>query len=221
MVLFFIAAIVAVLAGIAVITARNSIHSALFLVVNLFCLAILYLTLNAELLAVLQIVVYAGAIMVLFIFVITLLNPGREEEADRLGAQRPFALALGLALLVEVALLLSSPTVRGELGAFPAALPFAQQVRAIQDPSETLGNTQAIGLELFTTYLLPFEAISILLLLAIIGAVVLAKRQREPDPPANGRVATNGRAATGLPPVRSGGRIRDGERAAVLTETRE
>ncbi len=221
MIFFLLIAAVAVVAALAMILSRNSVHSALFLVVTFFCLAILYLTLNAELLAALQIVVYAGAIMVLFIFVITLLNPGREEEADRLGAQRPFALAFGLALLVEVALLLSSPTVRDGLGAFPAALPFAQQVGVIQDPSEVLGNTQAIGLELFTTYLLPFEAISILLLIAIIGAVVLAKRQHEPDRPTNGRVVANGRTAEGLPPVRSGGRIRDGERAAVLTETRE
>src|ERR671920_1003186 len=116
MFLFLLLAIVAGAASIAMITARNSIHSALFLVVNFFCLAVLYLTLNAEFLAVIQIVVYAGAIMVLFLFVITLLNPGREETEDRLGAQRPLALALGLGLLVEIVLLLSSGTVRDALG---------------------------------------------------------------------------------------------------------
>src|SRR5436305_5560793 len=116
MFLFLLLAVVAVAAGIAMITARNSIHSALFLVVTFFCLAVLYLTLNAEFLAAIQIVVYAGAIMVLFLFVITLLNPGREETDDRLRAQRPFAIALGLALLVEVALLLRSGAVRAALG---------------------------------------------------------------------------------------------------------
>src|SRR5262245_35229741 len=105
MFLFLLLAVVAVAAGIAMIMVRNSIHSALFLVVNFFCLAVLFLTLNAEFLAAVQIIVYAGAIMVLFLFVITLLNPGREESDDRLKGQVPLALALGMALLVEIVLL--------------------------------------------------------------------------------------------------------------------
>lgn len=221
MVVFFIAAVVAVVAGIAVITARNSIHSAMFLVVNLFCLAVLFLTLNAELLAILQIIVYAGAIMVLFLFVITLLNPGREEEDDRLPWQRPVAVALGLALLVEVALLLQSRTVRNALGDFPAAIPFAQQVGAVQSPTESMSNTQAIGIELFTTYLLPFQAIAVLLLLAIIGAVVLAKRQRERSDSEEPLPTAIDREGTGLPPARSSGRVGDREQTIALTETRE
>src|SRR5689334_12613380 len=130
MFLFLWLAVVAVAASIAMITARNSIHSALFLVVVFFCLSVLYLTLNAEFLAVVQIVVYAGAIMVLFLFVITLLNPGREETGDRLRSQRPAAAALGLALLVEVALLLRTSAVRDALGTFPPTKPFAEQVTA-------------------------------------------------------------------------------------------
>lgn len=185
MVLFLILAAVAVAASVAMITARNSVHSALFLVVVFFCLAILYLTLNAEFLAAVQIVVYAGAIMVLFLFVITLLNPGREETDDRLPSQRPVALALGLALLAEIALLLRTGTVRDALGAFPPARPFAEQLTATFSGgtgpaaagTPSLGNTQAIGFELFSTYLLPFEAISLVLLLAVVGAIVLAKRQ--------------------------------------------
>ena len=177
MVVFLVLAAVAIVASIAMVVARNSIHSALFLVLTFFCLAVLYLTLNAEFLAAAQIVVYAGAIMVLFLFVITLLNPGHEETEDRLGAQRPLALALGLGLLVEIVLLLSSGAVRDALGNFPAAIPFAQQLGALGRTTEQLGNTEAIGIELFTSYLLPFEITSILLLLAVIGAVVLAKRQ--------------------------------------------
>jgi NADH-quinone oxidoreductase subunit J len=179
MFLFLLLAIVAVAASIAMITARNSIHSALFLVVVFFCLAVLYLTLNAEFLAAVQIVVYAGAIMVLFLFVITLLNPGREETDDRLRGQRPLALALGLALLAEVGLLLSIDAVRGRLGDFPPATAFAEQVatRLSGPPVAPIGNTEAVGIELFTTYLLPFEVISIVLLLAVVGAIVLAKRQ--------------------------------------------
>jgi NADH-quinone oxidoreductase subunit J len=179
MFLFLLLAVVAVAASIAMITVRNSIHSALFLVVNFFCLAVLYLTLNAEFLAAVQIVVYAGAIMVLFLFVITLLNPGKEETDDRLRGQRPLALALGLALLVEIALLLRTDAVRQRLGAFPPATSFYEQVQSkiSGDPVAPIGNVQAIGIELFTTYLLPFEVVSIVLLLGVIGAVVLAKRQ--------------------------------------------
>lgn len=183
MILFLLCAVVAVVTGIAMITVRNSVHSALFLVVNFFCLAILYLTLNAELLAAMQIIVYAGGIMVLFLFVITLLNPGREEEADRLRFQRPAAVALGLGLLLEIAVLFRSQTVRDTLGPFPPARPFAEQINQAAgfDRTAEIGNTQAIGFELFTAYLLPFEVISILLLLAVIGAVVLAKQQRGPQ----------------------------------------
>ena len=177
MVLFLVLAVVAVVASIAMVLVRSSVHSALFLVLTFFCLAVLYLTLNAEFLAAIQILVYAGAIMVLFLFVITLLNPGREETEDRLGAQRPLALALGLGLLVEIVLLLSSGMVRDALGDFPAAIPFEQQLGGASRPAEQLGNTEAVGIELFTTYLLPFEITSVLLLLAVIGAVVLAKRQ--------------------------------------------
>ena len=179
MFLFLLLATVAVVASIAIITVRNSVHSALFLVVVFFCLSVLYLTLNAEFLAVVQIVVYAGAIMVLFLFVITLLNPGREESDDRLRSQRPVAIAFGLALIAEVALLLRSGTVRESLGEFPPVRPFADQVTATftNGPIADLGNTQAIGFELLSTYLLPFEVVSIVLLLAIIGALVLAKRQ--------------------------------------------
>ena len=179
MVLFVVLAAVAIVASIAMVLARNSIHSALFLVLTFFCLAVLYLTLNAEFLAVIQIVVYAGAIMVLFLFVITLLNPGREESDDRLRAQRPAAFALGLALIAEIALLLRSTTVRDLLGAFPPATPFTEQVTAtfVNGAPAALGNTQALGFELFSTYLLPFEVISLVLLLAVVGAIVLAKRQ--------------------------------------------
>ncbi len=179
MILFLLLAAVAVAASIAMITARNSVHSALFLVVVFFCLSVLYLTLNAEFLAAVQIVVYAGAIMVLFLFVITLLNPGHEESDDRLSSQRPLAAALGLVLIAELALLFRSTTVRDLLGAFPPAKPFSEQVTATFEngPIGTLGNTQALGFELFSTYLLPFEVISLVLLLAVIGAIVLAKRQ--------------------------------------------
>lgn len=177
MIFFAVVASVAVVTAVATIAARNSVHSALFLVVNFFCLALLYLSLNAEFLAAAQIVVYAGAIVVLFLFVITLLNPGHEESTDRLPAQRPFALAFGLALLVEVALLLRDDSVLRRLGDFPAAAPLARQFSGSVGAVQPQGNTQAVGLELFSAYALPFEVTSVLLLMALIGAVFLAKRQ--------------------------------------------
>lgn len=179
MFLFLLLAVITVVASIAMVTVRNSIHSALFLVLDFFCFSVLYLTLNAEFLAAVQIVVYAGAIMVLFLFVITLLNPGHEETDDRLSGQRTLALALGIALLAELALLLRTSAVRDRLGAFPPAAAFVEQVagKLTTGSTEPIGNVQAIGIELFTTYLLPFEIISLALLLAVIGTVVLAKRQ--------------------------------------------
>lgn len=177
MIFFTAIASIAVVAAVAMITARNSVHSALFLVVNFFCLALLYLSLNAEFLAAVQVVVYAGAIVVLFLFVITLLNPGREESTDRLPIQRPFALAFGLALLAEIALILRDGAVLQRLGDFPPATPLANQLSMSLGAVQPNGNTQAVGLELFSTYLLPFEVTSVLLLMALIGAIFLAKRQ--------------------------------------------
>src|SRR4051812_47018104 len=165
MFLFVLLAVVAVAAALGMILARNSIHSALFLVVTLFCLAVLYLTLSAEFLAVIQIVVYAGAIMVLFLFVITLLNPGREEDDDRLQGQRPLAVALRLGLLAEIALLFRSEAVRSALAPFPPLRPYAELVTVqFNGPAPEIGNIQAVGFELFSAYLLPFEVISLVLL---------------------------------------------------------
>src|SRR5947209_13877738 len=98
---FWIVAVVSVVTGLLVIFQRNPVRCALFLILNFGCLAVLYLLLNAQLLAALQILVYAGAIMVLFLFVIMLLNLGGEQvEHDPLVAQRPLAMAMGVALLV-------------------------------------------------------------------------------------------------------------------------
>src|SRR3954453_10039376 len=93
---FLVVAAVAALSGVAVLVMGNTVHSALFLVVNFFCLAVLYLSLRAEFLAAVQIIVYAGAIMVLFLFVITLLNPGAEDGAERLPSHRTISLILAV-----------------------------------------------------------------------------------------------------------------------------
>lgn len=171
-VLFWIVAVIAVLAGLGVISFRSSVHSAISLTLNLVCLAVLYILLGAEFVGVVQIIVYAGAIMVLFLFVVTLLSPGREEADDRLPGQRWIAGVLAIALLAEAAFLLTS-------NALPAAkaLP-AAAAAPCTGTAPCLGNSELIGQTIFTTsYLWPFEVTTIVLLVAVVGAVVLAKRR--------------------------------------------
>jgi len=164
--LFAILATVAIVAALGVVLNRNPLHSALFLVVNFFSLAVMYLMLNAEFLAVVQVIVYAGAIMVLFLFVIMLLNVrGEEHLHDRLRKQKPLAVLFSLALLLETVLVLRSNFITGVPGEFPP-----ERVNEI-------GQVQAIGGVLFTDYLFPFEVTSVLLLVAIVGAIYLAKRR--------------------------------------------
>jgi NADH-quinone oxidoreductase subunit J len=154
---FLLVAACAVGSAIGVVLRRNPLHAALYLVANLFCVAVLYLLQRAEFLALAQVIVYAGAIMVLFLFAIMLLIPGRTETGpDPLRAARrlavPVAGALGLVLVFVVAR-------TGGSGA-----------------SAGLGGVTTLGRLLFTDYLFPFEVTSVLLLVALVGALVLAKR---------------------------------------------
>lgn len=158
----------AIVSAAACVTRRNPVASALWLVVTLFSLAALFVLLDAQFLAVLQVLVYAGAIMVLFLFVIMLLNLGRAGPSDLKG---PVGLGLGVLLagLLLVQLLVlrqggSLPALGAAAGAPPRAAAGAGIVPAIAQP-------------LFTVYLVPFELTSLLLLAAIVGAVVLAKRK--------------------------------------------
>ena len=160
---FLVIALVAVVAAVGVTWFRNPVHSALSLVATLFCVAILFLSLGAEFLAAVQVLVYAGAIMVLFLFVITLLNPLRLEAPDRLRNQAIFAGILALVLMVEMYFVIQS----GVLAAVPATAP----------PLPASGNVEALGLSLYSTWLVPFEMTSVLLLVAIVGAVVLGRRK--------------------------------------------
>jgi NADH-quinone oxidoreductase subunit J len=162
--LVVLVAAVAAAAGVMVVLMRTAVYSALFLVLNFFCLAFLYLTLNAEFVAAVNVIVYAGAIMVLFLFVIFLINPTREEGADRLANQRVWGLALGLALLVLISAILAR-TGAGVLGQMPPPL-----------PANAPSNIVSVAELLYTRFLFPFEVTSLILLAAIIGAIVLAKR---------------------------------------------
>jgi NADH-quinone oxidoreductase subunit J len=165
-VVFWVFGPIAVGSGIAMLLMRNAVHAALLLIVNFFCLAVMYLLLDAPFLFAVQIIVYAGAIMVLFLFVIMLLGVDREEDLrERLIAQRPVAIALGLAVAVEISL------------AIRAGVGLATKAPAGFDAVNAGGNTQALARVLFTKYLLPFELTSVLLIVAAIAAMVLAQRK--------------------------------------------
>ncbi len=163
-VFFFVVAGLAVISGIMMITRVNPVKSVLFLVVNFFCLAVLYLTLHAQFIAVIQIIVYAGAIMVLFLFVIMLLNLGDESGVrDRPGVRSIPAFALAVAVLVEVL---------AGIGFLRGGAPSAQSEKAA-----AIGTVEFIGRALYTEYLLPFEITSVLLLASMVGVIVLAKKK--------------------------------------------
>jgi len=165
-VIFGITALVSVACALAMILSENAIHSALFLVLNFTSVAVLYLLLQAPFLAMIQITVYAGAIMVLFLFVIMLLGAEKgQEERDAIRWQRPLAIVLGVLLLGEAAFVFFS---RGADVA-PAAT------------TEEIGAPVNIARALFTDYLLPFEITSVLLLVALVGAVVLTFKSRQRD----------------------------------------
>jgi len=160
---FFLVAAAAVLSALLMITRRNPVQSVLFLIVNFFCLAVLYLILHAQFIAVIQILVYAGAIMVLFLFVIMLLNVG-EERAVAIGSSRRKFLGFVLAAVVLAQILLGT---RLPAGVVPPGLSGA---------AGEIGTVEFIGKALYTDYLFPFEITSIVLLAAMVGVIVLAKK---------------------------------------------
>ena len=161
-ILFFTFAGIAVAGAVMLIVAREPIHSALSLVLVMVSLAVLYLLLGAEFIAAVQIIVYAGAIMVLFVFVIMLLNAGVEERTDWSKLAKYAGIPLAGFLLIELAYWLARPAMG--LSAAPHA---ARGMAA--------ASTRALSEMLFRDYLFPFEATSILILIAILGALVLAK----------------------------------------------
>jgi NADH-quinone oxidoreductase subunit J len=150
--------------GILVVTARNTVHSVVFLVANFLCIAVLYVALAAEFLAVIQVLVYAGGIVVLYLFVVMLVNlrAVSEERPDPRRRSR-LGFALATALLAELAAILVYSAGRPAPAA--AAAP------------ETAGNTEVVARLLYTDYLIPFELASVLLLVAMVGAIVLARKE--------------------------------------------
>jgi NADH-quinone oxidoreductase subunit J len=166
LILFLVLALVAIAAAIGMLSSQNAVYSALFLVINFATVAVFYLLLGAPFIAMAQITVYAGAIMVLFLFVIMLLGAEKLAPGKALPYQRPLAIGLAVVLAVESAYLLLSR---------------ARSAAGIIPPTEATNKIEAIqklGMELFKSYLLPFEVTSILLLVAMVGAIVLTKREK-------------------------------------------
>jgi NADH-quinone oxidoreductase subunit J len=152
--------------GVLVVSTKDTVHSVLFLVLDFLSVAALYALLGAEFLAAIQVLVYAGGIVVLYLFVVMLVNLKRSAEAHQ-DAHRRSKLGFGLAAAVLAELV--AVTIYGH------AQPAAPVAAAAAMPFT--GNTEQVGWMLYTSYLIPFEIASVLLLVAMIGAIVLAKRE--------------------------------------------
>ena len=152
--------------GVLVVASRNPVHSVVFLVLDFLCVAALYVTLGAEFVAAIQVLVYAGGIVVLYLFVVMLVNVKRPPEAFSAGGRHGMlGLALAGAVLVEAVAIAAWSRLS------PAAPASAAQVLPVT------GNTEQVGWLLYTSYLIPFEVASMLLLVAMVGAIVLARKE--------------------------------------------
>jgi NADH-quinone oxidoreductase subunit J len=151
--------------GVLVVTSTNPVHSVVFLVLDFLSVAGLYVTLGAEFVAVIQVLVYAGGIVVLYLFVVMLVNVKRPPETYSAPArQSKLGMVLAAAVMLEFVAIAAWMRARPELTAPGAPLPVS-------------GNTEQVGWLLYTSYLIPFEIASMLLLIAMIGAIVLARRE--------------------------------------------
>lgn len=160
-ILFWFLSVLAIFSALMVITSKNPVHSVLWLIVTFFAISGHYIVLNAQFLAIVNIIVYAGAIMVLFLFVIMLMNLNRETEPQK---SRWIKIAGGIAggsLMLVLIAALKNTEIR-------------QQVAEVNEGN--IGLIKNLGKELFTTYVVPFEISSILFLSAMVGAVVIGKK---------------------------------------------
>jgi NADH-quinone oxidoreductase subunit J len=182
-VLFFVFGGLTLVGALGVVLSRNPVHSALWLVLTLVSVAVLFLIQDAQLVAAVQVIVYAGAIVVLFLFVIMLLGVDRRETlTEHLRFQRPIALALGLLVLAEVLLLAGHTWATG--AKTTSGVP-------ITGGGDFGTNIQRVARVLFTDFLWPFQLTAVLLVIAVVGSVALARRSGErPDaPPIDSREA--------------------------------
>jgi NADH-quinone oxidoreductase subunit J len=166
LILFIVLAAVAAASAAGLLISRNTVYAALFLVLNFATVAVFYLLLGAPFIALAQVTIYAGAIMVLFLFVIMLLGSEKLPKGQVLPWQRPMAIVLAAVLLAEAGILLFQRL---------------QLTASLTNPEASINTTpmlQALGMTLFNQYLLPFEITSVLLLVAMVGVIVLTKKEK-------------------------------------------
>jgi NADH-quinone oxidoreductase subunit J len=166
LILFLLLSLIAVTTALGMLFSRNTVHSALFLVLNFVTVAVFYLLLGAPFIAMAQITVYAGAIMVLFLFVIMLLGAEQLPESEALPAQKWLAGGLAVVLAVEATIIFLT-----------RARPTGQ-IAAPDEAVNTVTSLRELGQTLFSAYLLPFEVTSVLLLVAMVGAIVLIRKEK-------------------------------------------
>ena len=166
LILFVVLAAVAAASAVGLLVSRNTVYAALFLILNFATVAVFYLLLGAPFIALAQVTIYAGAIMVLFLFVIMLLGSERLPKGQVLPWQRPMAIVLAAVLLVEAGFLLFQRL---------------QLTATLANPEASVNTTAALqdlAKMLFNQYLLPFEVTSVLLLVAMVGVIVLTKKEK-------------------------------------------
>ena len=163
---FYAFSAVLVFAGLRVITTRNPVHAAMWLVLSFFSAAGVWLLLQAEFLAIVLVLVYVGAVMVLFLFVVMMLDVNFDKLRERFKSYIPVAATVGILVLVEMTLVLVGGYLGGE--------------RTVAPPASAAGysNTKALGLQIYTDYAYPFEIAAMILLVAIIAAIALTHRRR-------------------------------------------
>jgi NADH-quinone oxidoreductase subunit J len=166
-ILFYIFAAILIMAALRVITARNPVHAALFLVLAFFTAAAIWMLLHAEFLAILLVLVYVGAVMVLFLFVVMMLDLDLDHLRKGFKQYMPVASLVGAIIVAEMAIVL----IRGFIGT-------THPIRSM-DPEVAANNTKALGILLYTEYLFSFEVAGIILLVAIISSVALTLRRRK------------------------------------------
>lgn len=164
---FYIFAIIAVISAIAVISSRNAVHSALYLIVCFLQVAAIFILLRSPFLAVVQVFIYVGAVMVLFLFAVMVLDIGKEKFGDHMHSQTIPAVIIVVSLLGFAGYLINSGKI---------TVPLGQYTEKVLEK-----NTEVIGKALFTQYIFPFEVVSLLLLIALIGAIVLVMKERGAD----------------------------------------
>jgi NADH-quinone oxidoreductase subunit J len=166
-IVFYLFATILLLAALRVITARNPVHAALFLVLAFFTAAAIWMLLQAEFLAIVLVLVYVGAVMVLFLFVVMMLDINLDRLREGFWSYLPLGAAVGVLMVVEMVLVLGGKYFG------------AEQVPSPADPGPGYSNTKALGRILYTDYVYPFELAAVILLVAIVAAIALTIRRRK------------------------------------------